>query len=84
MIHTGNEPAGFHQRHEPLESWLNWGWDRFSGYVDYTTGFALPADAREVQLGQGELRAKVPAPAAGRSNPCHMALAGFCHHKLGT
>ena len=40
----------------PLESWLNWGLDRFSGYVDYTTTFDLPGGEREIQLDLGEVK----------------------------
>jgi hypothetical protein len=40
----------------PLESWLNWGLDRFSGYVDYTTTFDLPGGEREIQLDLGAVK----------------------------
>jgi len=40
----------------PLESWLDWGLDRFSGYVDYTTTFELPGGASEVLLDLGEVK----------------------------
>jgi len=40
----------------PLESWLDWGLDRFSGYADYTTTFEMLGGASEVRLDLGEVK----------------------------
>lgn len=40
----------------PLGSWLDWGLDRFSGYVDYTSTFELPAGVSAAQLDLGDVK----------------------------
>ncbi len=41
---------------KPLESWLNWGLNQFTGYVDYTTNFACAADAGHFMLNLGDVK----------------------------
>jgi hypothetical protein len=42
---------------KPLESWLKWKLDRFTGYVDYTTTFENPAAAcQRVSLDLGQVK----------------------------
>ena len=42
--------------YQPLASWLDWGLDSFSGFVDYTTTFESDIEGKQIVLDLGEVR----------------------------
>ena len=41
---------------KPLETWLNWGLNKFTGYIDYTTTFEFNSDTESFLLDLGEVK----------------------------